>query len=74
MDKKSNRTLPLYPVGEMKRKKMVIDFEDSKVSFKDQPGTWHKLPTTEKGLLLLPLTKTAVEYYKNLDTDGVNLH
>lgn len=63
-----------YPVSEMRRKRMVVDFEDSKVLFKDRPEHWHKLPTTEKGLLLLPLTKAAVEHYEALDPDVANTH
>ena len=46
---------------------MVIDFESDKVQFKDNPGVWHKLPTTndsEQRLLMLPLTEEAVERTK----------
>ena len=44
---------------------MVVDYEENKVMFKDNPGVWHELPTTggERGLILIPLTQEAVEKY-----------
>ena len=55
--KKGNETLPLYPITEMRKTRMVVDYESNKVMFKDSPGVWHTLPTTggEKGLMLIPL-------------------
>ena len=29
--------------------------------FKDNPDVWHKLPTTKKGLMMIPLTKEACD-------------
>ena len=29
--------------------------------FKDKPDVWHKLPVTNKGLLLIPLTQEACD-------------
>ena len=40
---------------------MVVDFEDDKIMFKDNPNVWHELPTTRKGLMMVPLTKEACE-------------
>ena len=44
---------------------MVVDYEENKVMFKDNPRVWHELPTTggERGLMLIPLTEEAVERY-----------
>ena len=63
IDKKGNDTLPLFPISEMRKRKMVIDYENDSVCFKDHPSKWHKLPTTKKGLLLLPLTEEAVDRF-----------
>ena len=49
----------------MRRLGMVVDFEESSVSFKNKPNEWHKLPTTSKGLMLIPLTKEAVDKYQD---------
>ena len=37
IDKPGNETLPLYPITEMWKTRMVIDYEDNKVMFKDRP-------------------------------------
>ena len=65
IDKPGNETLPLYPITEMKKTRKVVDDEDNKVMFKDKPDVWHSLPTTggDRGLMLIPLTKEAVEKY-----------
>ena len=44
---------------------MVVDSEENKVMFKDKPHVWHELPTTggDKGLMIIPRTKEAVEKY-----------
>ena len=65
IDKRGNDTLPLFPISEMKRLGMVVDFEQSSISFKSQPGKWHKMPTTPKGLMLIPITKEAVEQFQD---------
>ena len=61
IDKEGNKTLPLYPISEMRKTRMVVDYEENKVMFKDKPHVWHELPTTggDKGLMLIPLTKAA---------------
>ena len=65
IDKKGNETLPLYPISEMRKTRMVGDYEDNKVMFKNQPDVWHELPTTggDRGLMLIPLTQEAVKKY-----------
>ena len=40
---------------------MVIDYEEGKVMFTDNPDVWHELPTTKKGLMMVPLTKEACD-------------
>ena len=46
IDKAGNETLPLYPISEMRKTRMVVDYEENKVMFKDNPNVWHELPTT----------------------------
>ena len=41
--------------------RMVVDYEDDKVMFKDNPDVWHELPTTKKAFMMVPLTKEACE-------------
>ena len=38
IDKKGNETLPLYPITEMRKTRMVVNCESDKVIFKDKPG------------------------------------
>ena len=38
-----------------------LDYGEDKVMFKDSPNVWHELPTTNKGLVMIPLTKDACE-------------
>ena len=64
--KKGNDTAPLLSIKEMRQNRMVVDFEEDKVMFKDKPGEWHKLPRTKKGLLLLPITKKAVKKHEKV--------
>ena len=49
----------------MRKTRMVVDYEENKVMFKNNPRVWHDLPTTsgERGLMLIPLTEEAVERY-----------
>jgi len=51
---------------------MVVDFELNKLNFKTQPGVWHTLPTTNRGLLLVPLTQEAVDKYHAQDNHHVD--
>ena len=63
IDKAGNDTCPLLSINELRRLRMVIDYEEGKVMFKDNPDVWHTLPTTKKGLMMIPLTKEACERY-----------
>ena len=65
IDKEGNETLPLYPISETRKNRRVVDYEENQVRFKDKPEIWHELPSTggEKCLILIPLTKEAVEKY-----------
>jgi len=72
IDKEGNETKPLLPISEMRKHKMVVDFELNKINFKNQPGVWHTLPTTNRGLLLVPLTQEAVERYHTQDNHHVD--
>ena len=61
IDRTGNDTSPLFSIDEMRRLCMVVDYEENKVMFKDNPDVWHTLPTTKKGLMMIPLTKEACE-------------
>ena len=61
IDRSGNDTSPLFSIDEMRRLRMVVDYEENKVMFKDNPDVWHTLPTTKKGLMMIPLTKEACE-------------
>ena len=64
IDREGNDTCPLLSINDMKQLRMVVDYEDSKVMFKDEPTVWHPLPTTKKGLMMVPLTKEACERHQ----------
>ena len=66
IDKEGNDTCPLLSINDLRRLRMVIDYEEGKVMFKDSPDVWHKLPTTKKGLMMIPLTKEACERYNTV--------
>ena len=61
IDRSGNDTSPLFSIDEMRRLRMVVDYEENKVMFKDNPDVWHTLPTTKEGLMMTPLTKEACE-------------
>ena len=61
IDRAGSDTSPLFSIDDMRRLRMVADYEENKVLFKDNPTEWHKLPTTKKGLMMIPLTKEACE-------------
>ena len=63
IDKAGNDTCPLLSINDIRRLRMVIDYEDGKVMFKDNPDVWHELPTTKKGLMMVPLTKEACDRF-----------
>ena len=66
IDKEGNDTCPLLSINDLRRLRMVIDYEEGKVMFKDSPDVWHKLPTTNKGLMMIPLTKEACERFNTI--------
>ena len=59
IDKAGNDSCPLLSINDLRRLRMVIDYEEGKVMFKDNPDVRHELPTTQKGLMMIPLTKEA---------------
>ena len=61
IDLDGNKTSPLFGIDDQRRHRMVVDYEENKVMFKDRPKEWHTLPTTKKGLLMTPLTKEACD-------------
>ncbi len=61
IDREGNETSPLFSIDDQRRHRMVVDYEENKVMFKDRPDEWHTLPTTKKGLMMIPLTKEACE-------------
>ena len=61
IDKAGNDTCPLLSINDLRRLRMVVDYEEDKVMFKGNPNVWHELPATKKGLMMIPLTKGACE-------------
>ena len=61
IDRSGNETSPLFSIDDQRRHRMVVDYEENKVMFKDKPEEWHTLPTTKKGLMMIPLTKEACD-------------
>ena len=61
IDRAGNATSPLFSINDQRRSRMVVDFEENKIMFKDKPDEWHTLPVTRKGLMMIPLTKEACE-------------
>ena len=60
VDTPNNDTPPLIGVDFLKKKKAVVDFDEGRIKFKgDADSSWHKLPRSERGLLLVPLTEEA---------------
>ena len=54
IDRDGNETSPLFSIDDMRRLRMVVDYEESKFMLKDNtntvlPGTSHELPVTERG-------------------------
>ena len=61
IDKEGNDTCPLLSINDLRRLRIVVDYEESKIMFKDSPDVWHNLPTTKNRLMMMPLTKEACE-------------
>ena len=68
IDRAGNDTCPLLSIHDMRIFRMVTDHEDNKVMFKDNPDVWHELPTTKKGLMMIPLTKEACERHNKISS------
>ena len=49
IDKMGNDTCPLLSIHDMRTLRIVVDYEDGTIMFKDNPKVWHKLPTTREG-------------------------
>ena len=41
IDRAGNETSPLFSIDDQRRHRMVVDCEDNKVMFTDQPDQWH---------------------------------
>ena len=63
IDSAGNDTGPLYGINDLRRHRMVVDYDESKVMFKDKPDEWYQLPQTQKGLMLIPVTKEACDHH-----------
>ena len=63
IDRADNETSPLFSIDDQRRHRMVVDYEENNVMFKDQPNQWHELPVTKKGLMMIPLTKEACDLH-----------
>ena len=48
IDSAGNDTGPLYGIDDLRRHQMVVDYDESKVMFKDKPDEWYQLPQTKK--------------------------
>ena len=59
IDKAGNDTCPPPSIIDLRRLRMVVDYEEGAVRFKDKPDIWHEHPTTKQGLMMIPLTKEA---------------
>ena len=66
-DRAGNETSPLFSIDDKRRHRMVVDYEENKVMFKDKPNAWHTLPVTKKGLMMIPLTKEACDRHMTSD-------
>ena len=73
IDREGNETSPLFSSNDMRRNRMVVDYEENKVMFKDNPEVWHTLPTTKKGLMMIPLTKEACDRHISQVEDEAQL-
>ena len=60
VDTPNNETPPLIGVDYLTEKKAVVDFEEGLIKFKtEKHAKWKRLPRSERGLLLVPLTEEA---------------
>ena len=61
IDREGNMTPALAGMDFLRKHGLIVDFEAGLVQFKfsSDPQKWHRLPRSQKGLLMLPLTKEA---------------
>ena len=71
LGKEGIETAPLYSVNDMREHRMVIEYEENKCVFKNEPSTWYKLPTARKGLLMITLTKEACARHR-IEPEKIN--
>ena len=57
IDRAGNETSPLFSIEGQRRARMVVDYEENKIMFKDKPDEWHTLPVTRKGIMMIPFDK-----------------
>ena len=61
VDIPGNTTPALLGMNWLKKNRCIIDFDKGRIMFKDDPDhRWHKLPQSDKGMLLMSLTRAAV--------------
>ena len=60
IDTVGNDTGPLFGINDLRRFRMVVDYDENKVMFKDKPDVWYQLPCTKRGLMLIPLHRKPV--------------
>ena len=71
VDMPDNETSALIGIDWLKENKVVIDDELSKTRFKEDPARqWHCLLTTDLGLMIILVTREAVERYATLEEHG----
>ena len=44
-----NETSPLFSINDKGRHRVVVDYEENKVMFKDKPDEWHTLLSPRRG-------------------------
>ena len=44
-----HQAITLLPISEMRRRKMIIEYDENEVAFKRDAQTWYRLPTTPPG-------------------------
>ena len=47
IDRAGNDTCPLLSIRDMRTLRMVVDYEDGTIMFKDNPNVWRELPITK---------------------------
>ena len=50
-----NEISPFFSIDGVRRLRMVVDYEESNVMFKDDVDVWHHMPVIKTGQLMIPL-------------------